>query len=137
MNRILQLISVMLLCAFFVGATPIAASAALPGDLDGDGKVTTVDARIILKAASGHISSDKINKSVADMDKDGIITSEDARLILVSSTGLISDKDYIDNLLEKGFPASYVEDLLELHKKYPQWKFVPLITNINWSFRHG
>lgn len=133
MNRILQLISVMLLCAFFVGATPIAASAALPGDLDGDGKVTTVDARIILKAASGHISSDKINKSVADMDKDGIITSEDARLILISSTGLISDKDYIDNLLEKGFPASYVEDLLELHKKYPQWKFVPLITNINWS----
>lgn len=41
--------------------------------------------------------------------------------------------DYATTLRNKGFPESYIEDLTELHKKYPNWIFEPLKTNIKWS----
>lgn len=52
------------------------------GDVDGDGKVTTTDARLILQYAVGSISSYDLNISAADLDGDGEVTSTDARLAL-------------------------------------------------------
>ena len=41
---------------------------------------------------------------------------------------------YADQLIAKGFPESYVDDLVALHEKYPNWIFEPLITGYDWSY---
>ena len=55
------------------------------GDVDGDGKVTASDARLILRAAVG---LEKIDTARGDLDGDGKITSSDARDALRIATGL-------------------------------------------------
>lgn len=55
------------------------------GDVDGDGKVTSTDARIALQAAVGKVELSDEQKRVADMDGNGEITSTDARMILQKS----------------------------------------------------
>lgn len=108
-------------------------SASLLGDLDGDGKVTTVDARTILKMAAGQITPTPSQKTLADMNSDGIISVMDARDALYAAIGNYTDEEYTELLLNKGFPKSYVEDLLDLYRKYPQWEFEPFITNLDWQ----
>lgn len=41
--------------------------------------------------------------------------------------------DYATQLKNKGFPESYINDLVSLHKKYPNWIFTPLKTNLDWK----
>lgn len=48
----------------------------VPGDADGDGRVTAADARLILRAAAG---LESIAAEVGDLDGDGKITASDAR----------------------------------------------------------
>ncbi|MBR3767516.1 MAG: N-acetylmuramoyl-L-alanine amidase [Clostridia bacterium] len=55
------------------------------GDVDGDGKVTAADARLILRASVG---LEEIDLETGDIDGDGKITSSDARAALRISTGL-------------------------------------------------
>ena len=54
------------------------------GDVDGDGKVTAADARIILRASVG---LEKVSLERGDIDGDGKITSSDSRAALKISTG--------------------------------------------------
>ena len=62
------------------------------GDVDGDGKVTSTDARLALQYSVGKIAdSDLSDPAAADADGDGKITSTDARLILQYSVGKIKD----------------------------------------------
>ena len=42
-------------------------------------------------------------------------------------------KTYRQSLLDKGFPKSYVDDLVELHEKYPNWVFKPFRTDLDWQ----
>ncbi len=56
----------------------------IKGDVDGDGKVTAFDARLILRAAVG---LEEISLETADLDGDGEITSSDAREALNIVTG--------------------------------------------------
>lgn len=60
----------------------VSASAAYYGDVDGSGKVTASDARIILRVAAkmDTISDDKV--IFADANRDGRITAADARTVL-------------------------------------------------------
>lgn len=44
-----------------------------------------------------------------------------------------ADEQYVAGLKAAGFPDSYCPALLELHKKYPQWQFVPVQTNLDWN----
>ncbi len=62
----------------------------LPGDADGDGKVTSSDARLALRVAVGLEKCEKDTPAflAADADGDGVITSADARLILRAAVGL-------------------------------------------------
>ena len=60
---------------------------AIPGDLNDDGKITAVDARYVLQAASGARPLDEIQKAVADINGDGKITAVDARWILQVASG--------------------------------------------------
>lgn len=44
-----------------------------------------------------------------------------------------SAQSYTDKLISQGFPRDYAEKLNELHNKYPNWIFKPLITNLDWE----
>ena len=62
-----------------------------PGDVDGDGSVTSADARLALRTSVGlekDITKGKAAYLAADADGDGEVTSGDARLILRASVGL-------------------------------------------------
>ena len=73
MKRYPHIIISLVLCISFCSALVVYSSAALKGDLDNDGRVTTVDARTILSIASGHITPTVAQKKLADMNGDGII----------------------------------------------------------------
>lgn len=57
---------------------------ALPGDVTGDSKVTSLDALLALKMAVTAIPVDM----AADMDGDGFVTSVDASLIILKAIGM-------------------------------------------------
>ncbi len=52
------------------------------GDVDGDGKVTAADARLILRRAAKLIKFTMEQDALADVDDDGKITAADARKVL-------------------------------------------------------
>ena len=58
-----------------------------PGDVDMDGKVTTKDARLALRAAVGLTKLTGPQTVAADTDGDGKVTTKDARAILKMSVG--------------------------------------------------
>lgn len=43
------------------------------------------------------------------------------------------DDSYIEKLVAKGFPLSYATALNELHRKYPNWVFEPVVTGLDWN----
>ena len=59
----------------------------LLGDVNGDGKVTTADARMILLYIVGKAEAGAFNELVADVNGDGNITTADARVILLIIVG--------------------------------------------------
>ena len=75
------------LCLLF-SCFALTASAAAPGDVDGDGKVTSADARLALRASVNLEKLDKAALDAADVDRDGKVTSADARIILRISVNL-------------------------------------------------
>ncbi len=86
----LALVLSVLVSVFSIGLTTNAASA-LWGDANGDGKVTTGDALIVLRVAAGiedNLSAEA--KRLCDVNEDGFITLFDARKILRSAAGLIN-----------------------------------------------
>ncbi len=94
------LVFVMIACLCFPAATseecvskPIAADEAFVcGDVDGDGVLTAVDARLILRTASGLVHMSDIPWKAADYDGDNMITAVDARMVLRVSAGLAVDE---------------------------------------------
>lgn len=58
------------------------------GDVDGDGEVTSADARTVLRAAADIEILDDDQRAVADVNGDGELTTADARQILRESAGL-------------------------------------------------
>ncbi|MBO5065514.1 MAG: SH3 domain-containing protein [Clostridia bacterium] len=133
MKKVCRLALVLLLCVPFVVSLPNYALAAELGDLDGNGTVSVADARIVLQIAAGHIIPNSTEKNLADINKDGVISLADARQVLIMAAGIDSDEGYVRSLIQKGFPRSYTDGLLALHKKYPQWEFEPFITNLDWQ----
>ena len=64
------------------------------GDADGNGKITTNDAKLVLQYVVKLIGADDLNLKVCDVDGNGSITTNDAKLIL----------QYVVELINK-FPA--------------------------------
>ena len=86
----LALVLSVLVSVFSIAITTNAASA-LWGDANGDGKVTTGDALIVLRVAAGiedNLSAEA--RRLCDVNEDGYITLFDARKILRSAAGLIN-----------------------------------------------
>ena len=69
-------------------ATPDGNEALSLGDINGDGKVNSADARLALRAAVNLETLTETQRLAADVDKDGSIRSSDARLILRVAVGL-------------------------------------------------
>lgn len=88
MKRIISL----LLAAVFAFSVCITAQAAQRGDVNGDGKVNSSDALLVLQYSVGAIKT--IDKSAADLNGDKKINSTDALTILQISVGIVSDAKY-------------------------------------------
>ena len=88
-------VSACLLCAPVAGAEHYISETdrLRMGDLDQDGKVSSADARIALRASVNLDTIDSVLKMIADVDRDGKISSADARLILRASIGLEKVKE--------------------------------------------
>lgn len=58
-------------------------------------------------------------------------------VILSCSVGLFATPaeaaTYKQQLKNAGFTDSYIDALVELHQKHPNWKFVPFITGLDWD----
>jgi len=65
-------------------------AAALLGDVDGNGKVNSTDARLVLQYSVKKITVDKLQITMADVDGNGKVDSTDARLILQYSVKKIT-----------------------------------------------
>jgi beta-N-acetylglucosaminidase len=51
----------------------------------------------------------------------------------VSVQATTTDTSYSDTLKAAGFPDSYIDSLVALHEKYPQWQFEAVDTGLDWS----
>ena len=72
------------------------------GDADGDGSVTSTDARLTLQFAVNKIGEeDVLNPVLLDVDGDGSVTSTDARLILQYAVGKIGPDELKPNLPDR------------------------------------
>lgn len=65
-------------------------NANVPGDIDGDGKVRAMDARLALRASASLDVLEGAAFDAADINGDGRITANDARSILRYAAGLIN-----------------------------------------------
>ena len=92
----------------------ISTAAVLPGDMNRDGKVTSSDARIVLRVAARLDSVDNYvdagegagARLPGDMNRDGKVTSSDARIVLRIAAKL----DSVDNYTDKEFPVGAWEN---------------------------
>lgn len=44
-----------------------------------------------------------------------------------------ANDSYAQSLKDKGFPQTYINYLVPLHEKYPNWEFVPFNTDLDWQ----
>lgn len=88
--KLLMTICLVALLAAVMALTASAEGYLSIGDVDGDGSVTSADARLALRASVSleNYPEDTSEFYAADADYDGRITSADARLILRASVGL-------------------------------------------------
>ena len=100
------------------------------GDINQDGAVTIEDARLLLSYVAKITPLTEEQLALADYDNSTAVDIADVRAILKAVT---VGEDFEDNLYKAGFPASYVEMLVELHNKYPEWEFKPFITGLTWE----
>ncbi len=130
MKRGLKLLSIILICILSVSFVPGVSAAGVKGDLDGDGEITTKDARIALRIASSIQKPTSAQISAGDMNGSGSITVADVKSILLSAVDALP---FDEQMIKAGFPVSYAEYLAELHEKYPRWEFKPFVTNLDWQ----
>lgn len=130
MKKGLRLIALLLSLASLNLIAPVASAESISGDINGDGYITSDDSRLALRFSAGMEKPTTAQKKASDMNGDGVVTLADVKLIMAEALDL---EAYEEALLRKGFPQSYIEDLVELHKKYPEWEFVPLVTGLDWQ----
>ena len=68
--------------------SPIPKLSSIPGDTNGDGKITAVDARMILQHVAGINKLDEHQLKLADVNGDGKISAVDARRVLRIVAGI-------------------------------------------------
>ena len=53
--------------------------------------------------------------------------------IIIAGAANESEAQYKASLAAQGFPESYHDQLWQMHLKYPNWNFKPLMTGIDWN----
>lgn len=91
----------LLLTALLAVLESVPVFAFLPGDLDGNGKISASDARTILRAAAFLDSLNANEQKTADIDGDGRVTATDARIALRIAASLDSIDNYTEEEEEK------------------------------------
>ncbi len=88
------LVTVALLTVYFMLPTGALEIKRYYGDVDNDGYVTTVDARIVLMCVAGIYEKTLLglDYEAADMDDDGKLTTIDARLTLQTAAGQLDER---------------------------------------------
>lgn len=71
----------------------------MAGDVDGDGKITSEDSSLVLKATVGLIQLTEIQRQCADIDGDGSVNSEDSGYINEMANGLAPIGEYSRDVL--------------------------------------
>lgn len=58
-----------------------------------------------------------------------------AEFVTVNSTSdaPVTDGDFSQQMLNAGFPASYIPALAQLHANHPNWTFQPVKTGLDWN----
>lgn len=84
------------------------------GDVDQNGEITAVDARMILRAVAGLDVLDENQKNIADVDGNGDIGATDARCVLRIVAGLESDLNEVTEYIKFNdvFLENYVKQAL-------------------------
>ncbi len=89
MNKFTKIISVMLAVVLVVMAIPFTTFAATKGDVNDDGEISAVDARLILQVVAGlKTEADLKNAAGADVDGKTGVSAVDARIVLQIVAGL-------------------------------------------------
>ncbi len=130
MKRSIKIIAFLLVCISFNLIVPQAFAKELSGDIDGDGIVTSVDARLALRYSAKMEKPTASQQKLADVNDDGSVTITDVKRIMANALDL---ETYGESLLKKGFPISYVEPLEKLYARHPNWVFVPMLTGLDWQ----
>lgn len=90
MKKFTKIISVILAVVLVIMAVPFTSFAATKGDVDGNGEISAVDARLILQVVAGlKKEADLKNAAGADVDGKSGITAVDARIVLQIVAGLV------------------------------------------------
>ncbi len=87
----------------------------------------------ILEETSGSDNNKwfKIAFSKNDKRKEGYVRSDLVTISVSSYTTELADGEFEEKIKE--FPDSYKSYLRALHEKYPNWKFKPVKTNLEWD----
>jgi len=73
----------------------------------------------------------KIRFSKNDNVREGYVRSDLVNISVAQYANTVSDADFETQIAE--FPESYKASLRALHEKYPNWKFVPVNTGLDWN----
>ncbi len=87
-----KIVSIVLVVVMVLSLAVVAFAAKL-GDVDGNGRVTSADALMVLQYVAGSKSLTEEQQNRADANKDGTLGAVDARKILQIVAGLLPEED--------------------------------------------
>ena len=96
MKKVIALVIAVIIILSATMMFPSAAVKKYKGDMDGDGNVTAIDARIALEIAVGNRTPTIAQSAAGDMNGKGGITSIDARMILQVAVGELPKEELKD-----------------------------------------
>ena len=82
MKKLTKLLSVVLVATLLATAFTFTTSAASLGDVNGDGRVTVTDAKLILRSIAKTKTLSEAQNKAADVNGDGNVTTVDAKWVL-------------------------------------------------------
>ena len=94
-----------ILCLSSLLILPVHAAPICFPDIDGDGKIASADARLILRNAVELTAFTDVQKKAADCNNDGIVSADDARSALRMAVGLDIDMLAQSRLIRSGYYA--------------------------------
>ena len=94
MKKVISIILAVVLTVSMLGVTAFADG--LRGDVDGNGSITAVDARLILQAVAGLKTAE--DTYFYDINSDGSVSAVDARIVLQIVAGLMEHPDIVKEI---------------------------------------